>query len=164
MRRSIVAAFGTVLVAVAAWWVLPWQSTNGKIDLAMLGPPHACACAAMPSPPLRTWLACAVTELDKVRRLDEAVIENNVGHLYDIEPKDVPARFNTAIHDVVEGKCGTFERALAQANDLQERRRSVGYEEYFIIDTAAEMFVNWSAEDLRNQANDPIPKVGANDA
>ena len=159
-RKRLKVGLVTFALATILWWIFPGKITPNGIDLASLGPPEACACAAALSPALREWEACSIRAIDKVGMLSAMQVESRFVYP-EVPPSRVSKDFQRLVKDIAEPQCGKFDDAWAKAKYLEKKRRAAGYEDYVVVDAPAGIFASWDLETMRSISKDYYKHDGA---
>ena len=135
MRRALVTGVGTVLGAIALWWIIPTQTKNGTLQFADLGPPDGCACAPRLSDHSDHWANCAVA-FAAIEDNGAILLEGVPGSIEMDEAVRKPRKLSPAqtmlLRESVEPKCGKFEDARARDLILREGRDRANYERLYV--------------------------------
>jgi cell division septation protein DedD len=112
---------------------------KGSVNLADLGPAEACACVPNSIPVQTDWRRCSIAAINKAG-LKSAITFSKGPNAFPAPRRDkLPEGFQKAII-LAELQCGSFASVTKRANEINGKRRSMGYESYIVVQHPDQLF------------------------
>jgi hypothetical protein len=157
VRGRVLLLLSTPLVVSALWWVAPERAVSamiakGSVELADLGPAEACACVPNSSPVQTDWRRCSIAAVNKAGLKSAITFSKGPNAFPSPQRKTLPEGFQKAI-SLAERQCGSFASVTKRAKEINEKRRSIGYESYIVVRHPDQLFSGMVRESRSHYAS-----------